>query len=44
MSYIIKRDTPGFPLSSLDINPRHYFKKLLDPLLLLNEIDPTFIS
>jgi hypothetical protein len=44
MSYIIKRDTLSSPLLLLDTNPRHYSKKLLDPLLLLDKIDPTFIS
>jgi hypothetical protein len=44
MSYIIKRDTLSSPLLLLDINLRHYFKKLLDSLLLLNRINPTFTS
>ena len=44
MSYIIKRDTPGSPLLSLGIYKRHYSKKLLDPLLLLNKIDPIFTN
>jgi hypothetical protein len=44
MSYIIKRDTLSSPLLLLDINLRHYFKKLLDPLLLLNGIDFTFTN
>ena len=44
MSYIIERDTPSSPLLSPDTNPRHYSKKLLDPLLLLDGIDLTFTS
>jgi hypothetical protein len=44
MSYIIKKDTLGFPLLLLDINLRHYSKKLLDPLLLLNGINLTFTN
>jgi hypothetical protein len=44
MSYIIKRDTSDFPFSSLDINPRHYSKKLPDPPLLSDGINPTFAS
>jgi hypothetical protein len=44
MSYIIKRDTFSSPLLLLNTNLRHYSKKLLDPLLLLNKINPTFIS
>jgi hypothetical protein len=44
MSYIIERDTPGSPLLLLDTNLRHYSKKLLDPLLLLDGIDLTFAS
>jgi hypothetical protein len=37
MSYIIKRDTPNSPLLLLDVNLRHYSKKLLDPLLFLDK-------
>jgi hypothetical protein len=43
-SRTIERDTPGSPLSSPDINPRHYSKKLPDPPLLSDGIDPTFAS
>jgi hypothetical protein len=43
-SRIIERDTPGSPLLLLGIYERHYSKKLLDPLLLLDGIDPTFAS
>jgi len=44
MSYTIRRDTLSFPLLLLDIYERHYFKKLLNPLLFLDGINPTFIS
>jgi hypothetical protein len=44
MSYIIKRDTSNSLFLSLDINLRHYSKKLLDPPLLLDGINSTFIS
>jgi hypothetical protein len=41
---MIKRDTSGSPLLLLDTNSRYYSKKLPDPSLLLDEIDPTFAS
>jgi hypothetical protein len=41
---MIKRDTPSSPLLLLDINPRYYSKKLLDPLLLSDGINPTIAS
>ena len=41
---MIERDTPDSILSSLDTNLRYYSKKLLDPLLLSDRIDPTFAS
>ena len=44
MSYIIERDTLNSPLLLLDTNPRHYSKKLPDPPLLSDRIDPTFAS